>query len=65
VPDLGGKQDFGPVRYATSKVKAACNRAPTRYSLGVRLGLINMDEYRHAIERMRATTCRRVTTNAR
>jgi nitrile hydratase beta subunit len=55
VHDLGGKQGFGPVRYATSKAvfKAAWEpRANALYSLGVRLGLINMDEYRHAIERM-------------
>jgi len=55
VHDLGGKQGFGPVRYETSNYvfKAAWEpRANALYSLGVRLGLINMDEYRHAIERM-------------
>jgi nitrile hydratase subunit beta len=55
VHDLGGKQGFGPVRYQTTKAvfKAAWEpRANALYSLGVRLGLINMDEYRHAIERM-------------
>ena len=55
VHDLGGKQGFGPVRYASSRLafKAAWEpRANALYSLGVRLGLINMDEYRHAIERM-------------
>jgi nitrile hydratase beta subunit len=55
VHDLGGKQGFGPVRYASSRAafKAAWEpRANALYSLGVRLGLINMDEYRHAIERM-------------
>jgi nitrile hydratase len=55
VHDLGGKQGFGPVRYASSRTafKAAWEpRANALYSLGVRLGLINMDEYRHAIERM-------------
>ena len=55
VHDMGGKQGFGPVRYETSKYvfKAAWEpRANALYSLGVRLGLIKMDEYRHAIERM-------------
>ena len=55
VHDMGGKQGFGPVRYASSRTafKAAWEpRANALYSLGVRLGLINMDEYRHAIERM-------------
>jgi len=55
VHDLGGKQGFGPVRYETSNYvfKAEWEpRANALYSLGVRLGLINMDEYRHAIERM-------------
>jgi nitrile hydratase len=55
VHDLGGKQGFGPVRYASSRTpfKAAWEpRANALYSLGVRLGLINMDEYRHSIERM-------------
>lgn len=48
VHDLGGKQGFGPVRYASSREP----RANALYSLGVRLGLVNMDEYRHAIELM-------------
>ena len=55
VHDLGGKQGFGPVRYESGRTafKAAWEpRANALYSLGVRLGLINMDEYRHAIERM-------------
>jgi nitrile hydratase subunit beta len=55
VHDLGGKQGFGPVRFASSRAafKAAWEpRVNALYSLGVRLGLINMDEYRHAIERM-------------
>lgn len=55
VHDLGGKQGFGPVRYETSNYvfKAEWEpRANALYSLGVRLGLINMDEYRHAISRM-------------
>ena len=55
VHDMGGKQGFGPVRHETDKAvfKAAWEpRANALYSLGVRLGLVNMDEYRHAIERM-------------
>ena len=54
VHDMGGKQGFGPVRHeAKAAFKAAWEpRANALYSLGVRLGLINMDEYRHAIERM-------------
>ena len=55
VHDLGGKQGFGPVRYASSRTAFKAEwepRANALYSLGVRLGLINMDEYRHAIERM-------------
>jgi nitrile hydratase subunit beta len=53
--DLGGKEGFGPVRYAAGKAvyKAAWEpRANALYALGVKLGIINMDEYRHAIERM-------------
>src|SRR5262245_44080144 len=55
VHDLGGKQGFGPVRYENSSYvfKAGWEpRANALYSLGVELGLVNMDEYRHAIERM-------------
>jgi nitrile hydratase subunit beta len=55
VHDLGGKQGFGPVRYETSRYIFKADwetRANALYSLAVRLGLINMDEYRHAIERM-------------
>jgi nitrile hydratase subunit beta len=54
VHDMGGRQGFGPVRHEAKAVfKAAWEpRANALYSLGVRLGLINMDEYRHAIERM-------------
>ena len=55
VHDLGGKQGFGPVRYGAGKAvfKAPWEkRANALYSLGIRLGIMNMDEYRHAIERM-------------
>ena len=55
VHDLGGKQGFGPVRYTLDaqafhskwEVRANC-----LYALAVRQGVFNMDEYRHAIERM-------------
>jgi len=53
--DLGGKQGFGPVRHSPD---AQAFHAPWEvrvnalYSLAVRLGVFNMDEYRHAIERM-------------
>src|ERR1700730_18950559 len=53
--DWGGKEGFGPVRHAegTAVFKAAWEpRANALYSLAVRLGIFNMDEYRHAIERM-------------
>jgi nitrile hydratase subunit beta len=55
IHDLGGKQGFGRVRYAP---KAPTFHAPWEkrvnalYSLAVKLGIFNMDEYRHAIERM-------------
>jgi len=55
IHDLGGKEGFGPVRY---KKDAAIFRedwevkANALYSLAVKGGIFNMDEYRHAIERM-------------
>ena len=53
--DLGGKQGFGPVRYHAD-AKAFHEpwelRVNSLYALAVRLGVFNMDEYRHAIERM-------------
>ena len=53
--DLGGKQGFGKVRY-TLNAQAFHARWEVRvnslYAHAVRLGLFNMDEYRHAIERM-------------
>ncbi len=55
IHDLGGKQGFGPVRYAPD---ARAFHAPwevrvnSLYSIAVKLGIFNMDEYRHAIERM-------------
>jgi nitrile hydratase beta subunit len=53
--DLGGKQGFGPVRHSpTAQVfhEPWEMRANALYSLAVKLGVFNMDEYRHAIERM-------------
>ncbi len=53
--DLGGKQGFGEVRYTHNApaFHAAWEiRVNSLYALAVRLGIFNMDEYRHAIERM-------------
>jgi nitrile hydratase len=53
--DLGGKQGFGKVRYtpnATTFHAAWEVRANSLYAFAVRSGIFNMDEYRHAIERM-------------
>jgi nitrile hydratase subunit beta len=53
--DLGGRQGFGAVRY-TVDARAFHEpwevRVNSLYSLAVRSGIFNMDEYRHAIERM-------------
>ena len=53
--DLGGKQGFGRVRYthnAPAFHSAWEVRANSLYVFAVRRGIFNMDEYRHAIERM-------------
>ena len=53
--DLGGKQGFGRVRYVPHAPAFHATwekRVNAMYSLAVRLGVFNMDEYRHAIERM-------------
>jgi nitrile hydratase subunit beta len=53
--DLGGKQGFGAVRYtlnAPAFHEAWEVRANSLYAFAVRCGIFNMDEYRHAIERM-------------
>ena len=53
--DLGGKQGFGPVRHAPNAPafhEPWEKRVNALYSLAVKLGIFNMDEYRHAIERM-------------
>lgn len=55
--DLGGKQGFGPVRYTLNAPAFHARwevRANALYGHAVRLGIFNMDEYRHAIERMDA-----------
>jgi nitrile hydratase subunit beta len=55
IHDLGGKQGFGAVRYTpdASAFHAAWEvRANSLYAFAARSGLFNMDEYRHAIERM-------------
>ena len=55
IHDLGGRQGFGAVRYSPN---ARAFHAPWEvsvnalYALAVRRGIFNMDEYRHAIERM-------------
>jgi len=53
--DMGGRQGFGPIRF-THDAKAFHAewevRANSLYAFAVRLGIFNMDEYRHAIERM-------------
>lgn len=53
--DLGGKQGFGRIRYslrAETFHEPWEKRVNALYSLAVKLGIFNMDEYRHAIERM-------------
>ena len=53
--DLGGKQGFGPVRYARDAKPFHSHwevRANSLYVFAVRRGIFNMDEYRHGIERM-------------
>ena len=55
IHDLGGRQGFGPVRYTPNAPAFHAGwevRANSLYALAVRLGIFNMDEYRHAIERM-------------
>ncbi len=53
--DLGGKQGFGPVRHSPKAQAFHADwekRVNAMYSLAVKQGVFNMDEYRHAIERM-------------
>src|SRR5688572_30388945 len=55
IHDMGGRQGFGPVRY-TQNAEAFHDKWEVRvnalYAFAVRSGIFNMDEYRHAIERM-------------
>jgi len=53
--DLGGRQGFGPVRHSRAAEVFHAEwekRANALLALAVKHGLLNMDEYRHAIERM-------------
>ena len=53
--DLGGKQGFGTVRFVPNAPVFHADwevRANAMYPMAVAVGLINMDEYRYAIERM-------------
>lgn len=53
--DIGGKQGFGPVRHTPHAPvfhEHWEKRMNALYGLAVRHGVFNMDEYRHAIERM-------------
>jgi nitrile hydratase len=53
--DLGGRQGFGTVRYTLNAPAFHAKwevRVNSLYSFAVRSGIFNMDEYRHAIERM-------------
>ena len=54
IHDLGGRQGFGGVRYA---IDAQAFHEPwevraNRFTARSERGIFNMDEYRHAIERM-------------
>src|SRR4030095_5583341 len=53
--DMGGRQGFGAVRYTLNAQAFHAEwevRANSLHAFAVRRGLFNMDEYRHAIERM-------------
>jgi len=51
--DLGGKQGFGKIAYPLTPHDESWEPlVRALWTLGVRAGLYNMDEYRHAIERM-------------
>jgi nitrile hydratase len=55
--DLGGRQGFGRVRFTVGARpfhEIWEVRANSLYAFAVRCGIFNMDEYRHAIERMDA-----------
>jgi len=53
--DMGGRQGFGRMRFSPNAPVYHQDwerRVNALYSLAVRQGVFNMDEYRHAIERM-------------
>jgi len=55
IHDLGGRHGFGPVRYTHDATAFHARwevRVNALYAYAVRAGVFNMDEYRHAIERM-------------
>ena len=55
IHDLGGRQGFGRIRHTPNGSPFHAEwekRANALYGLAVRAGILNMDEYRHAIERM-------------
>jgi len=55
IHDMGGRQGFGRVRHSPNAGAFHADwekRVNALYSLAVRSGIFNMDEYRHAIERM-------------
>ena len=55
IHDLGGKQGFGRVRHTPHAPAFHADwekRVNAMYGLAVKHGVFNMDEYRHAIERM-------------
>jgi nitrile hydratase subunit beta len=55
IHDLGGKQGFGRVRHTSHAPAFHADwekRVNAMYGLAVKHGVFNMDEYRHAIERM-------------
>ena len=64
IHDLGGKQGFGRVRHTRAAATFHADwekRINALYSLAVKHGIFNMDEYRHAIERMEPRHYRRVS----
>ena len=55
IHDLGGKQGYGAIRYSPDATGFHARwevRVNSLYAFAVRSGIFNMDEYRHAIERM-------------
>jgi nitrile hydratase len=55
IHDMGGRQGFGVVRYTHNARAFHADwevRVNSLYAQAVKVGVFNMDEYRHAIERM-------------